>query len=177
MTNHRSIPSSYFSFFLVVAVAVLSRFIPHYPNMTAVGALAVYSGFAGRPRWMGFGFVMTALLFTDWILGFHNTMFYTYGAWILVSVVSSFGLRQFSWVKLMGMGLLSASVFFVISNFGFWMTGILYPKTAQGLLECYLAAVPFFENQLVGDIAFSLGLFAVHFAIEKLTEFQLVSEK
>ena len=35
-----------------------------------------------------------------------------------------------------------------------WQYTALYPKTPAGLLHCYLAALPFFRNSLVGDLCY-----------------------
>ncbi|HKT96923.1 MAG TPA: DUF6580 family putative transport protein, partial [Paraburkholderia sp.] len=49
--------------------------------------------------------------------------------------------------------LASGLVFFVVSNFGVWL-GTLYPHSASGLADCYVAALPFYRNQIVGDLVF-----------------------
>ena len=50
-------------------------------------------------------------------------------------------------------------LFFVVTNFAVWATGRLYPLTGSGLAVCYAAAIPFFRNSLLGDIAFTTILF------------------
>ena len=50
-------------------------------------------------------------------------------------------------------------LFFGLSNFGVWMTDSFYPKTLQGLGLCYVAAIPFFVNQVLGDLAYATVLF------------------
>ena len=50
-------------------------------------------------------------------------------------------------------GVSAASVmFFVVTNFCVWALGSLYPKTWEGLLACYVAAIPFFQNDLLGNL-------------------------
>jgi hypothetical protein len=59
----------------------------------------------------------------------------------------------------------SAVSFFLISNFAVWLAGyVAYPKTLAGLGACYLAAVPFFKN----DVAATLLLSAIFFALPSL---------
>ena len=48
---------------------------------------------------------------------------------------------------------------FIVTNFGVWALGSLYPKTMEGLITCYLAAVPFFRNTLIGDAFYTAVLF------------------
>jgi hypothetical protein len=50
-------------------------------------------------------------------------------------------------------------LFYVVTNFAVWAGGHLYPRTGAGLASCYLAAIPFFRNSLIGDMAFAALLF------------------
>jgi hypothetical protein len=50
-------------------------------------------------------------------------------------------------------------LFFVITNFAVWAFGTMYPKSAAGLAECYIAALPFFRYTLAGDLSCTLLLF------------------
>jgi hypothetical protein len=45
--------------------------------------------------------------------------------------------------------------FFLISNFGVWLGGGLYPHTLSGLGDCYALALPFFRGTLFGDWLFA----------------------
>ena len=54
---------------------------------------------------------------------------------------------------------MASSLFFLMSNFGVWTTGLMYPLTVQGLIACYTAALPFFLNTLAGDLLYSSALF------------------
>lgn len=62
----------------------------------------------------------------------------------------------------------SSLLFFSVVNFGVWLTNPLYPKTLSGLYLCYVAAIPFVANQLLGDLAYGLILFAGFAMAEKL---------
>jgi hypothetical protein len=66
-------------------------------------------------------------------------------------------------LPVLGTALLSSILFFVITNFGVWLTGggWFYPRTWQGLVECYVMAIPFFRNTLAGDLVFTGVLFGL----------------
>jgi hypothetical protein len=49
--------------------------------------------------------------------------------------------------------------FFLITNFGVWAAGAMYPRTGAGLAACFVAALPFFRETLLGDLAYSAILF------------------
>src|SRR5438128_10615703 len=55
--------------------------------------------------------------------------------------------------------LISAVIFYIATNFAVWAWGALYPRSGSGLIACYTAAIPFFRNSLIGDIAFVAVLF------------------
>ena len=52
-------------------------------------------------------------------------------------------------------------VFFIISNFGVWALGspgvydIAYDKNFNGLLQCYILAIPFFGNTFLSTLIFA----------------------
>ena len=46
----------------------------------------------------------------------------------------------------------SGVIFFILSNFGMWLTGAYYPKTFNGLIACYAAAIPFYKNEFFGNM-------------------------
>lgn len=60
----------------------------------------------------------------------------------------------------MGMGLGFEVAFFAVSNFTyFYGSASMYPQTPAGLLECYVAALPFFRNASISTLAFTLLVF------------------
>ena len=66
-----------------------------------------------------------------------------------------------------GAALASSILFFAVTNFGTWATGEIYPPTLAGLAACYVAAIPFFQNTLAGDLFFSALLFGGFALLER----------
>jgi hypothetical protein len=68
-------------------------------------------------------------------------------------------------VYLAAASLASSIIFFIVTNFGVWVVqNSMYPKTIEGLAACYLAAVPFFRNTVIGDLLSTgilFGLFEI----------------
>ena len=56
-------------------------------------------------------------------------------------------------------GLAASILFFVVTNFGVWALDSLYPRTLEGLVICYVAAIPFFANTLAGTLFYTAVLF------------------
>ena len=141
--------------YLKIAIGVLialsaSRFIPHPPNFTSLLALSFYI-----PAIFGIRFipiVILALFFTDLIIGLHSTMFFTIGSVALIGLISKI-FNQSILLRLFG-ALTGAVIFFVLTNFGVWASGS-YGYTLNGLISCYLLAIPFFGYSIISTIIFS----------------------
>ncbi len=58
-------------------------------------------------------------------------------------------------------------MFYLVTNFAVWTFDSLYPKTWDGLIACYTAAIPFFRNSLIGDIFFAAVLFGGFAVLER----------
>ena len=143
----------------LIVAAALSRLLPHPPNFTPVGALALFAGTYLADKRLAFVIPLAALALSDAILGFHLLLPLVYGCFAL-TVCLGFGLRKR--VQLAGLAtrVLAASVlFFVVTNFGVWELGTMYPHSIPGLISCYVAAIPFFRNTLLGDASFTALLF------------------
>lgn len=166
--------------FLVLAgmifIAALSRLIPHPPNFTAVAAMALFGGAYFNSRYAAYIIPLTALFLTDLILGFHSTMWAVYLSFAAV-VVIGMSLRNKKKPVNIFLASVSASVlFFVVTNFAVWATGIMYPLTGEGLTLCYTAAIPFFHYNLLGDLFFAGVLFGT-FELAKVKFPQLAKVK
>lgn len=142
---------------LTIIAAALMRLLPHAPNVSPVGAVALFSG-ANVLGPSAFILPLLAMFISDIFLGFHSTMIFVYGSFIL-AVILGRTLKKYGFAQLVITALLSSLLFFIITNFGVWLTGTMYTKNFSGLLECYIAALPFFRNTLVGDFFYSIILF------------------
>ncbi len=141
----------------LVLIAGFSRLIPHPWNFTAIGAMALFAGSQMPNKALAFLAPLLSLLWTDAVLGFHGTVFYVYAAVALITIIGFYAQGKFTRIAL---GSLAGSVlFFTITNLGVWMAGSLYPKTLEGLAQCFAMAVPFFQNQLLGDLFYAGVLF------------------
>src|SRR5438132_1038513 len=141
--------------FVVIACMILaaaaSRLIPHPPNVASVTAVALFGGAYLSDRRLAFLVPMAALFISDLALGLYSHMEVVYGSFALVVCIGLLLRRRRTPLAIGAAALASSVLFFVITNFGVWFLGSLYPRTAAGLLACYMAAIPFFQNTLLGD--------------------------
>jgi hypothetical protein len=147
---------------LLVAMvgAALLRLVPHPPNFTPIGAMALFSGAYFSRKWLALAAPLGALLLSDFILGFYDGMIVQYAATALAVAIGWLAIgRKRTLPRIGGGAIASAVLFFLLTNFGVWATSGMYPHTVEGLGACYAAALPFFQNSLAGDFFWSAVLF------------------
>ena len=142
----------------LVLLGIVARLAPHPWNATPVMAIALFGGVALSKRWpilLPFLIVATS----DVLLGWHRTIPFTWGAFLLTGGLAWWIRSRPTVARIVGASLVGSSLFFLITNFGVWVIGDLYPLTAQGLWQCYLAGLPFFRNTVAGDLVYTAALF------------------
>lgn len=143
---------------LLIFAAAALRLVPHPPNVAPIAALALFAGAHFDDRRLAFVVPFAALALSDLVLGLYPGLVFVYLGFAL-SVCIGFALRKRSVGRIAAGTLASALVFFLVSNFGSWLTLATYPKTADGLLAAYVAGIPFLRNALAGDALFVVLLF------------------
>ena len=167
--------------YLVLLLALLSRLLPplmHLPplsltwadggfwNFTAVGGCLLFFG-ARRPRWQS-AIAVLALIVTDYLL---TTQVYHYAfhasgylvTWLWYAGVCLLGhelLQRVTVLRAAAAVLTSATSFFLLSNFMVWL-GSMYPHSVAGITACYVAALPFYRNDVVSTTLTVAVLFGV----------------
>ena len=143
----------------LIVLAILTRLIPHPPNFAPITGIALFSAINFNNRFFKFFIPLISLVIFDLIIGFSLVNIFVYLSFIVIVLVGN----HFKKIKLKSI-LISSVVFFIISNFGVWLIG--YPKTVNGIIMCYTAAIPFFINTILGDLFYSF-LFKYTFNISR----------
>lgn len=142
---------------LIIFLAVTLRLIPHPPNFAPIAAMALFGGaYLGKRD--ALIVPLLAMVLSDFFLGFHNTMTFVYGSFLISGLIGIWLKRHLNVINVILGVFTSSIIFFLITNFGVWLVGGLYEKTFQGLLQSYFYAIPFFRNTVIGDL-FYTGLF------------------
>jgi hypothetical protein len=142
----------------IVGAAAL-RLVPHPPNFAPIGAMALFSGaYLGR-RGLAFAAPLGALLLSDAVLGFYSGMEFVYASVALIVLIGWAVNARITVLRVSGAALASSVLFFVVTNFGTWLSSGMYPHDVAGLAACYVAAIPFFQNTVAGDLVYSALLF------------------
>ncbi|HEY7959294.1 MAG TPA: DUF6580 family putative transport protein [Sphingomicrobium sp.] len=154
-TNH----SRLIALLSAIVVAAALRLVPHPPNFSPIDAMALFSGaYLGR-RALAFAAPLGALLLSDLVLGFYHGQATVYFSVALIVMIGMTALTRVSTLRVGAAAIASSILFFVITNFGMWMFSGIYPRTFAGLEACYVAAIPFFQNTVAGDLFYALLLF------------------
>ena len=134
-----------------------SRLIPHPPNFTSLLALSFYVPVFFVLRYLPIPLISFAI--TDLIIGYHTGTHWTWGSVLIIGLMSQYFYKTFNF-RIVG-ALIGALIFFVITNFGVWLSG-MYDFTVNGLIECYVLALPFFTNSFISTILFSLFIETIY---------------
>ncbi|MCS7045092.1 MAG: hypothetical protein NZO58_01920 [Gemmataceae bacterium] len=141
----------------LVLSAVLARLIPHPPNFTPIGALALFSGAVYADRRLAFLLPLAALFVSDVCLGLHVLIPVVYASFMVNVLLGRWLRSRRTILSTAAVTVAGSFQFFLVTNFACWL--LWYPHTWAGLTACYVAAIPFFHNTLLGDAVFAVALF------------------
>jgi len=154
---------------LVVTIfgIALFRVLPHPPNVSPVAAMALFGGAFFADKRLALIIPFAALIASDLIIGFHNTMIFVYAGFALTVGIGMMISKHIKLNHVAAAAVGASMLFFLITNFGAWMMNGLYPMTADGLMQAYVAAIPFFQNSLLGNLAFTTVMFGGYVLLQK----------
>ena len=132
---------------------VLTRIIPHPPNFTSLIAISFYIPLIFGTIYMPI--VLFSFVITDIFIGFHNVLFFTWGSVVIIGLLSKYFASLGFKFRIFGV-LSGAVLFFIVTNFGFWLLSGLYDHNLTGLINCYTLAIPFFGYTLLSTITYSI---------------------
>jgi len=156
----------------MIVLAAVARLLPHWPNFTPIGAMALFGASKLPRKWMAWVVPFAALYASDVALNnifygqYYEGFYLGFNTWVYVgfavSIMMGFGLlrnREFNWLRLGGVTLGSTAVFFLLTNFGAWLGSPVYPQTTAGLMAAFTAGLPFLLNSVAGNLFFAGVLF------------------
>lgn len=160
--NKNLVNPKFWALTLMILAAAFTRLIPHYPNFTAVGAMALFGGAYFSKKYLAFIVPVVALFVSDLFLGFYSGMWVVYASFALIVVIG----MQIGQTKKPGKVLLasvtSSVSFFLVTNFALFPPNTMYPQNFAGIVESYVAAIPFFSYTLLGDLFFVGVMFGAY---------------
>lgn len=142
----------------LLLLGIVARLVPHPWNATPTMAIALFAGVYLNKR-AALLLPLAIVAASDVVLGWHDTVPFTWGAFLLTGLLAWWIRSRPTTARIFAGALSGSALFFLLSNFGVWLVGGLYPRTAAGFLECYIAALPFFRSALAGDLVYTTVFF------------------
>ena len=174
---------------LIILMAALSRLIPHMHNFSPIGAICLFGAAFFKSKWKSFVIPLLATWISDLYINnviyakyftsftwFHSGALWSFSSYIVIILFGSYLLRKKLSLLNLGVGSVGAGlIFFIISNFGVWISGLMYEKSLLGLINCYIAGIPFLKGTLLGNAFYVPLLFGTFYLLE--SRFKVLSEK
>jgi hypothetical protein len=170
---------------LIIIVAAFSRMIPHQYNFSPLAAIGLFGAAHFEKKWLAVLIPLLATWMSDLFInnviyaqyfdGF--TLFYggfgwQYSAYVLIAL---FGVliysKKVNVLNVIGGALGASLIFFLLSNFGVFISSPMYPKDVTGLIACYTAALPFAQGTLMGNVIYSSVLFGAYYVLQQNVSF------
>tara|TARA_B100001996_G_scaffold379988_1_gene366643 strand:+ start:2217 stop:2729 length:513 start_codon:yes stop_codon:yes gene_type:complete len=147
--------------FLIFLLLILSRYMSEIPNFTPTLALILFSNYFISNKYTAIFTVLISQFVADMYIGMYSYIFFVYLSYVIIILVGEFYLKELRFKSVIISSFLAASIFFIISNFGFWFSESLYGNDLNGLIACYVAAIPFFDDTLISSSLYSVTIYIV----------------
>lgn len=157
----------------IILFAAVSRLIPHPANFAPIGGMALFGAAYYNKKYWALIIPVLSMWLSDLIVNnviygqyfdhfvwFYQGCYWTYSAFVLITLAGFFILKQIKVKNLIVAALSASLIFYLVSNFGVWFSTEMYPKNMAGLMACYVAGLAFFKNTLMGDLVYTTVLFA-----------------
>ena len=137
------------SFFFIFLFLTISRLIPHEPNFTPILSISILGYLFSKILLLKVLIVLGSMFFSDLIIGVHDFIIYVYFSLMLLIIISN----NKNYIYMIFLGPL---IFFIITNFGVWLSSAYYTKNIDGLIECFYMAIPFFKNTILSTFFYCI---------------------
>jgi len=168
----RRIGSRNMMLILIIISAALLRILNvgkfgDWANFTPVGAIALFAGTYFRNRWAAYATPLLTLFVSDIIVNygyygkitfFYDGIAYVYAAFALMVFAGSL-MKRVSIPNVFLAAITSVLIHWIVTNFGVWIGGQIYPTNLRGFINCYIQAIPFEKNLLLGNLAYGTILY------------------
>lgn len=152
-SNTISLPRA-LPFLLLLLIGVGVRVLELPANFSPTAALVLFAGCYFRQPLTGVTLGILTLALSDLFIGVYlpALMAFVYVAMVLPVLLGRWLRGRFSFPRLGIATVAGSTLFFIVSNFGVWLTSDWYSADLAGLIACYVAALPFYQYTLLGDL-------------------------
>jgi hypothetical protein len=156
---------------LIILLAAASRLLPMH-NFSPLGAIALFGAAHFSKKWQAIAIPLLATWLSDLFINnviyakqfstftwFYEGFYWQYASYTLIAVAAFIILRKVNTKNVLVGALASTLIFFLVTNFGYWISYQTYPHNFTGLLASYTAAIPFVKGTLMSDLFYAAILF------------------
>jgi hypothetical protein len=145
----------------LIALDVAARLLPHAPGFLPVAASGLFAARMLRMPVLALIVPVAAMALTGPALGADDwrISMIVYAAIAVPALLGMVSRRWHGALPVVGTMLVSSLVFFALSNAAVWAFSGMYPLTMAGLTQCYVAALPFLDKTVMGDLIWTGVLF------------------
>ncbi len=156
---------------VIVILAAFSRALPlvidHTWNFTAVGALAIFAGAQFNDKRLAFIMPLAAMALADLLFLRNGFSLLVYSGFVAMVACGFLIRNKVNTMNVIMASFVSATVFYLITNFSFFYPVTLYPRDFSGIIASYEAGLPFFRNMVLGNLVYSGVLFGSFYLLSK----------
>lgn len=137
----------------LIIIGIILRIALHAPNFTPVAAIALFGGMYLSKKY-ALLIPLVLMMLSDVFVGMHNVVIFTWGGFVLTALIGLEVRKHKGVLPILSGSLASSLAFYIVSNFGVWLMG-WYPRTFQGLLDCYIMGLPFIRNFVFATLLYT----------------------
>jgi hypothetical protein len=152
----------------LIGFDVAARLLPHAPGFMPVAASALFAGRMLRIPALAVVVPLLAMALSNAALPSEDWRIVLVGfAFMAVPALVGILTRRYRGPVVIGAAMVSCSLlFFAASNFAVWAFGGLYAHSLEGLVQCYVLALPFLDKTVMGDLFWTAILFGGAWALQ-----------
>lgn len=157
----------------LMVLMIATRLIPHPFNFSPLGGVALFSAAVMGRKWVAFAIPFLLFLVSDLAINtlvyaneysiFYEGWYFQYIAYGLIIFVGSGLFQKLNLGRILGGALMASVIFFLVSNFGSWVSLPMYSKDWVGLQAAFIAGLPFLKNTVTSNILYTCLLFGSAF--------------
>jgi hypothetical protein len=153
----------------LIAIDVAARLLPHAPGFLPVAASGFFAARMLRIAPLAIVVPVLGMILSDVALPGEDWRIQAVG-FAAIAIPALAGIATRRWpgiVPAVATVVVSSFLFWLLSNGAVWVFSGMYPLNLSGLAQCYVAAVPFLEKTVMGDLLWTGVLFGGAWLVQR----------
>ena len=152
----------YIIIFFALMLLIASRSLSFIPNFTPTISLIVFISIMFRNNYTLAFIIVLSQLISDYFLGYYSSMLFVYLGYVLIALTSKYIMKNLSFIYVIWASCISVLIFYLVSNYGVWQMMGLYEYSLNGLMQCYIAGIPFLKYSLISTLLYSTTIYVLY---------------